>query len=141
MLLLENPGADSTNTALRAYANAALLYRQRQAEEAVRVTTDLLMHWGHHPVADETRYLRAQALRQTRRTREALAAFGELPLIHPDSPLCDRSLFNYAEILERELDDPSAALEAYTQLLTEHPGSLFVHEARARIRTLRESGA
>ncbi len=141
VLVLENPGMDSTNAALRAYASAALLYRQHKVEETVSVITDLLAHWGQHPVADEARYLRAQALRKAHRTHEALAAFGELPLIHPDSPLCDRSLFTYAEILERELGDISAALDAYTNLLTKHPGSLLVSAARARIRTLREAGA
>ena len=141
VLLLESPGADSTNSALLAFANAALLYRQQKAEETVSATTELLARWGQHPVADEARYLRAQALRKAHRTRDALAAFGEFPLIHPDSPLCDRSLFNYAEILERELGALSAALDAYTDLLTRYPGSLLDTETRERIRALREAGA
>ena len=140
VLLLENPAQDSSNTVLGAYAHVALLLRQRKEHEVLIKTAELLAEWGQHSIADEVRYLRAQAFRQSHQIHEALAAFGELPLIHPTSPYRDRSLFNYAEILEYELGEMSAALDAYTDLLTRFPGSLLVNEARARIRTLRETG-
>lgn len=140
LLLLENPVQDSAAAALRTFADASLLLRQRKEDEVIAQTEHMLARWGQHPIADDARLLRARAFRQANMVHEALAAFGELSLTHPDSPHADRSLFNYAEILEQDLGDSVAAADAYTDLLTRYPGSLFVNEARERIRTLRSSG-
>lgn len=140
LLLLENPAQDSAAAALRTFADASLLLRQRKEDQVIARTEYMLTRWGQHPIADDTRLLRARAFRQADMVHEALAAFGELSLTHPDSPHADRSLFNYAEILERDLGDLASASDAYTDLLTRYPGSLFVNEARERIRTLRSAG-
>ena len=141
VLLLENPGPDSLNTPLRVYGQASLMLRQRRAAEAIALTDDLLNRFGAHPLADEARFLRAEALREAGQAEEALAAFGEIPLIHPESFLADRSLFYSAEILEQDLHDTEAALTTYTQILTLFPGSLLVPDVRLRIRALRGDGA
>ncbi len=140
ILLLENPDTDSTNRALTGYAQARLLFRQQKAAETAHVAQDILAQWGRHPIADDVRFLRARALLLDNRPDEAMMAFGEFPLIHPQSPLRDRSLFYYAEILETFQGDAAGALQAYTNLLTQYPGSLLVSEARERIRALRSAG-
>jgi len=140
VLLLENRGPDSLDTPLRVFGEASLLLRQRRSAEVVK-HMDELLDVGAHPLADDARFLRAQALRESRRYEEAFSAFGELPLIHPDSPLADRSLFQAAEIQELELSDREGALETYTQILTHYPGSLLMPEIRLRIRALRGDGA
>ncbi len=137
LLLLESSASDSTNLALSSYAQALLLLRQQKANETVLRTQDILTQWERHPIADETRFLRAEALLMNGQADDALIAFGEFPLIHPQSPLRDRSLFHYAEILETIHGDTSGALQAYTDLLTQYPGSLLVEKVRERIRTLR----
>ncbi|MDE2833967.1 MAG: tetratricopeptide repeat protein [Bacteroidota bacterium] len=140
LLLLENPVQDSAAAALGAYAEARLLLRQQKEDAVIRRTDEMLSRWAHHPIADDARFLRARAFRQSHRIDEALAAFGELPLLHPNSPHSDNSLFMYAEILEQNINDPSAAADAYADLLTRFPGSLLVNEARERIRRLRIEG-
>ncbi|ARA92088.1 hypothetical protein AWN76_002145 [Rhodothermaceae bacterium RA] len=140
VLLIENTGPDSLNTPLQGYAHARLLLRQRRTPEAIAVLDSLLSAHGQHALADDVRFLRASALRTLGRSDEALAAFGEIPLMHPDSYLADRSLFAYAEILEQDLGRTREAIEAYTRLLTVYPGSLLAPEARLRIRTLRGEG-
>lgn len=137
VLLLENPEPDSTSYALLAYAKALLLLRQHQINETVHATQDILAEWGRHPVADDTRFLRAEALIQNGQIDDAAMVLGEFPLIHPESPLRDRSLFQYAEILETIKGDTEGALQAYTDLLTKYPGSLLVSQTRERIRALR----
>ncbi len=137
VLLLESPQPDSTNQALLSYAQALLLLRQQKANETVLITQDILTQWGAHPIADEARFLRAEAFLLNGQSEDALIAFGEFPLIHPESPLRDRSLFHYAEILETIQGDTAGALQAYTDLLTQYPGSLLVDKVRERIRVLR----
>ncbi|MFB3131407.1 MAG: tol-pal system YbgF family protein [Rhodothermales bacterium] len=139
--LLENRGPDSLDTPLRQYARASLMLRQRRVNEVVQLMDELLVEFGFHPLADDARFLRATAIREAGRAEEALAAFGELPLIHPQSPLADRSLFQAAEIQEQDLNDPEGALTTYTQILTHYPGSMLLPEVRFRIRALRGDGA
>ncbi len=141
VLLVENKGPDSLNTPLRRYAEARLLQRQRRPAEAVAVLDELLQTYGGHPLADDARFLRASILRRMGRAEDALAAFLELPLIHPQSTLADRSLFAAGELQESVFDDDEAALRTYTRILTEYPGSLLISDARARIRALRGDGA
>jgi len=136
VLLLDHPPLDSTNLALTSYANAKLLMRQHKLDETVRLTNEILHQWGQHSIADDTRFLRAQALQMAGQVNDALMAFGELPLIHPQSPLCDQSLFHYAEILETQ-DKFSEAVKAYNDLLIQYPGSLLASQVRERIRLLR----
>lgn len=137
VLLLETPPSDSTNQALQRYAHALLLKRQHKLDETAQVIQDILARWGRHPIADDARFLRAETLLLDGRSEDAMMAFGEFPLIHPESPLRDRSLFHYAELLEHAKHDSAAALQAYTDLLTQHPGSLLISKARERIRALR----
>ena len=141
VLLLENPGPDSLSTPLRTYGHASLMLRQRRTNEVVQAMDDLLHQYAAHPLADEARFLRAQALRDAGRTEEALAAFGEIPLLHPESPMADVSLLQYGEIQEQDLNDIDGALKTYTQILTLYPGSLLVPDVRLRIRALRGDGA
>ncbi|MFK7845778.1 MAG: tetratricopeptide repeat protein [Rhodothermales bacterium] len=140
VLLFENKGPDSLNTALNVYAQAALSKRQRSFDIALTKLDSLLLQFGAHPLADDARFLKATTLRETGQTDAALAAFLEFPLIHPESFLVDRSLFTAAEIYELELGDEELAAKTYSQLLTDYPGSLLSTKARDRIRVIRGDG-
>ncbi len=140
IVLLENTGPDSTNAALRAYAHLLLMQRQRRPEYVLQATDSLLAHYAGHPLADELRFVRAQALREVGRAAAAHTAFAEVALMYPHGPLADQSLFLAAEILELELANPREALEGYTDVLRAHPGTLLASEIRKRIRRLRSNG-
>ena len=49
----------------------------------------------------------------------------------------DDALFYSAELNETRLNDKAKALELYSNLLVEYPGSTYAIEARKRIRILR----
>lgn len=140
IVILENRGPDSLHTPLRMYARASLLLRQHQSRQAIATMDTLVNQYGAHPIVDDARFLRAKALRTTGSTQEALVAFGELPLVHPDSPFCDQSLFLVAEILDVDLGDHARAVEAYTNVLVQYPGSPLASAIRQRIRILRGDG-
>jgi TolA-binding protein len=137
VLLLENTGPDSLSTPLRTFARAHFLQRQRRPADAIETLDRLLSEYGTHALADDARFLRAQALRDAGKSKAAAAAFAEIPVIHPASFRADRSLFMAAEIMEPDLRVTPGAIDMYTRLLTEYPGSLLVAETRSRIRTLR----
>lgn len=140
IVILENRGPDSLHTPLRMFARASLFLRRHQSKHAIAIMDTLISQYGGHPIADDARFLRAQALRTAGSTQEALVAFGELPLVYPDSPFCDQSLFLVAEILDVDLGDHARAVEVYTHLLVQYPGSPLAAATRLRIRTLRGDG-
>lgn len=141
LLLMENRGPDSLDTPLTRFAHALLLRRQRHSDEALSSIELLLDQVSEHPLADDLRFERASLLRHHGQSIDALQAYLEIPLIHPESFLGDRCLFEAADIQAVELSDPTAAIATYSRLLSEFPGSLLVPESRARIRKLRGDGA
>lgn len=140
ILLFENRGPDSLDTPLRQFARSHLLERQRKYKEAKEILDHLLAQYTGHALADDVRYLRADILRKIGRPSDAYQAFAEIPLMHPESFLADKSLFMMGQVLEYDLDEKDKAIEAYARLLAEYPGSLLAPEARARIRSLRGDG-
>lgn len=137
VLLLENAGPDSLSTPLRMFARAHLLQRQRRPADATQALDKLLAEYGTHPLADDARFLRALTLRDAGQSEAAVTAFLEIPTLHPTSFRADRSLFMAAEIMEQDLGDTAGAIDMYTRLLTDYPGSLLTAETRSRIRKLR----
>lgn len=141
VLLFENRGPDSLDVPLSLYAKADLYKRQRRPDLALGELNTLLQDFGSHALNDDSRYLKAQLLRELGQSEEALALLGELPLMFPMSFLADQSLFLRAQIFEEDLNNPQEALDTYTRLLNDYPGSLLRTETRARIRALRTEGA
>ncbi len=141
LLIQENRGPDSLDTPLRRYAQARLLMNRNLPEAALDSLNVLQQDVGMHPIADDVTLLRARLLRRLRRPTEALALLLEFPLRYPRSPLRDQSLYEAARIQEEDLRDHAAALDTYTRLLTEFPGSPLIPEVRTRIRHLRGEDA
>jgi len=135
VLLRQNRGPDSLNTPLRLFADARLQERQHRYDQALATLDTLLSQHGRHPLADNARFFRAQALRAAGDTTQATQAFAEIPMMHPQSPFADRSLFARGQLLEAQ-NDLEGAVTAYNRLLEDYPKSLLASDARARIRSL-----
>ena len=140
VLIHENSGPDSTDAALVAFAHARMLQEQHRLQEAVAAYDRLLQQHGRHPIADEARYHRAEALFDSGEPTAAFEALMEVPLMYPKSMWADRSLFRAAVIREEHLEDGPSAVSIYLRLLSEYPGSLLSSEARKRIQSLRGGG-
>jgi TolA-binding protein len=118
-----------------------MFYGERRRPQVALDTLDaILAEFPQHPLADDVRFLRAKMLRDLALSVEAHDAFAEIPLLHPQSFLADQALFAAAEILETELGNKEAAVELYSRLLSQYPGSLLAGQARDRIRIMRGDG-
>ncbi|HUF08579.1 MAG TPA: tetratricopeptide repeat protein [Rhodothermales bacterium] len=137
VLLRENRGPDSLDSALRGYAQSDLAFRQRRFAEALDILEQLQLAHQKHPLIDEIRFKRSEALEQVGRFEESQAEFLAVATDYADSYLADRSLFAVARIYEERLGDAPAAIEAYSEVLLRYPGSLLAPKVRARIRKLR----
>ncbi len=76
---------------------------------------------------------RVRALLALKRPRKALQVLAEFEARQPDRKLGASLAFRKAEILERELGDPTRALRAYDAFLDAFPQSSRVDEAQAAI--------
>lgn len=137
VMLNDNRGPDSLDTALRRYARALLEQRQRQTGNALLTLNHLLEEFGSHKLADDAHFRRAAVLQELQRHEEAIQAWLEMPLLYPTSFLGDRSLFLAARTADRNLGDVDRAIALYERILAEYPRSLLVRNARDQIRILR----
>ena len=133
--LAENAGSKE---ALADYAHGEFLARQRRYTEAVAVFQDLVVRFPRALLADDAT-LRAGELQTAAGFYHESAATYQalLDTFKERSPLLDRAQYMMAVVYDRGIHDAGKALVAYELLLTQYPNSMFVDEARRRIRSLR----
>ena len=136
VLIQENRGPDSLNTALRTYARAQLRARQHRYDAATTHLDSLLQNHKRHTLADDAHFRRAEIYEAQGDTASALQAYQQFSRQHPHSPHADRSLYRLGELYESK-GQPETAIETYNRLLTEYPNSLLASDARSRLRVLR----
>lgn len=152
--LTENLKADETNDALllqylisehqlqylnvlKQYAHAELLARQLKMSEAVAEFSAIVTTYPEAPLADDAILKMAEYQIQLRRYNEALASYHKLLDDFPLSTEKDKTYFKIGELFQLYLTDKQNAMKAYQVILEKYPFSLFVEEARKRIRLLR----
>ena len=137
LLIQDNIGMDSTETAMKAYASVELLLFQNRTEEAIEKLGGMLKTFKGHSLEDEILFLRANTyLKQN----EVTKAVNDLELICQNFSidiLGDDALFLLAKTYQEKLDEKAKAMKLYQQLLQKYPGSIFGAESRKRFRNLR----
>jgi tetratricopeptide (TPR) repeat protein len=123
--------------ALTDFAHADLLVRQRKYSEALVRFQSIIAQFPLTPLVDDGMMRIGELQLLLNHVDEALLVFGKVVHDVPTSILRDHAQMRIAEVYETRLKDKQKALVAYEQLLTEFPSSLFVEEARKRIRILR----
>lgn len=137
LLIQDNTGMDSTETAMKAYAAVELLLFQHKTETALSRLNQLYETYRQHPLADELLWLRANTLLKENRPQEAVADLEKLLDHYAQDILGDDATFLLATVFQEKLKQPDRAMALYQHLLTTYPGSSYVAEARKRFRLLR----
>ncbi len=123
--------------ALTDFASADLLMRQHKNAEALVLFQEVTVRYGTTSLVDDA-MMRIGELQVTlNHVGDALEAFRKVADDMPTSILRDRAQMRVGELYENELKNKQKAIEAYEQVLVNFPNSLYVEEARKRIRTLR----
>ncbi|WP_210489843.1 tetratricopeptide repeat protein [Rufibacter aurantiacus] len=137
LLIIDNTGMDTSAAALKEYAAIDFLVFQHKYPEAMAALDKLLTKYPGHSLTDEIYFQKAELLQQTGQFQEAAKNL-QLIIENPKYDiLSDDALFLLAKLNEENLKQPEKAQELYNQLLVKHPGSVFVAEARKRLRKLR----
>jgi tetratricopeptide (TPR) repeat protein len=127
----------SNEKPLKEFAAADLLKKQRKLSEALARFESLLQSYPKTDIVDETLMNIGDLLTQMKRFPEAVTSFERLIKEFPESLTLDRALMKIAQIYELGMNEKAKAIDTYQKLLTEHPNSIYVSEARKRIRELR----
>ncbi len=149
MRIKENLAYDSLAEGLKEYASIELLLYQNRVDEAleriahlkegqVRVGSgDSLKTISNLSILDDVYWLEANIRLQKGEFDTAIALLKRIQDEHGDDILADDAFFTEGEILERQLNDKTRAMEIYREFLNKFPGSVYAAEARKRFRTLR----
>ncbi len=137
LLIMDNTGLDSTETAMKEYSNAELLLFQNKKYEAIDTLKHLYQKYQKHSLSDEILWLTAKTYMKLDSNQQALATLQTLTAKFGVDILGDDALFATAKLYQEKLNDKDEAMKLYQQLMEKYPGSIFVAESRKRFRLLR----
>ncbi len=137
LLITDNYGLDSNYTAMHQFAQADLLLEQHQYTQAFILYDSILTTFPYHGLADEILLRKAQAYQQQGYWKEAITFLEKLLKSYSEDILADDALFQLGDIYENHFFDKEKAIENYKKIIFQYKGSLYVVEARKRLRLLR----
>ena len=137
LLISDNTGLDSTETALQLYAEADLLFEQNQFLVAYTLLDSIKAAFVGHPLIDEILFKQYQINMRMHRTDSAKVCLEAIIKDFSFDILADEAIFRLAELYQFTYKQNDKASEMYQDILVKHPDSLFVIEARKRFRALR----
>ena len=137
LLITDNYNLDTTEIAMRTFAQADLLYYQQKYAEAILKYDSILIKFPGHSLSDEIYMRKSQIYLDNNRIQDALANYEQIELDWSYDILADDALYRRAKIYDDILNDYILAMELYEKILLEHNSSIFVVESRKRFRDLR----
>lgn len=137
LLIKNNSVLDTSDVAMKAYADTELLLFQNKKEEAMEALEKMRKKYKGHSLTDEILYQQASIALELGYYQQAVDKLSEITANWGRDVLGDDAYFLRARIYEEYLRDKEKAKEYYREFLTSYPGSLYVAEARKRFRALR----
>jgi tetratricopeptide (TPR) repeat protein len=127
----------STPQALKAFAYADLLIRQRKYSEALTRFQSIIQQFPNAQLIDDALMKTGELHLILDKPMDAINDFVFITDSLQMSIHKDRAQFRIAEIFDSVLNNSNQAIEAYQKLLAKYPNSLYAEEARKRVRILR----
>ena len=137
LLIIDNIGLDTSEFAMKEYAQIDLLLFQNRNSEALVALNQVFEKYKSHSLADDILWLRANTNLKINQPQKALEDLELLRKNYNFDILADDALFLEAKIYEENLQQKDKAMELYREILQKFPGSIFGAEARKRFRNLR----
>ena len=137
LLITDNYNLDTTEIAMRTFAQADLLYYQQKYSDAILKYDSILIKFPGHSLSDEIYMRKSQIFLDNNRIQDALANYEQIELDWSYDILADDALYRRAKIYDEILNDYTLAMDLYEKILLEHNSSVFVAESRKRFRDLR----
>jgi TolA-binding protein len=137
LLISENITADSTGEALQMFSRAEWQIFKHNDSLAIITLDSILRKYSSNEILDDSYYKLGELYLKKTDFQKAVSYFDTVSTKFNMGVLSDDALFKSATIYEKYLLDNNKAMEYYQKILTNHPGSILVNEARKRFRFLR----
>ena len=134
--IVKSDNSADSQEALKLYAKAALMSRQRRYSEARAVYKNLYEEYPDTPLSDDAFYLVGKLSATMGRFEESVETFDLFLVSYPESDLADKVLLSAGEISEIGLQESESSIYYYERLLIDHPRSIYADIARKRLRNL-----
>jgi tetratricopeptide (TPR) repeat protein len=136
VLISDNYNMDTSETAMKIFSLADMLSAQQQYPSALELYDSILNNFKNHSLNDEIIFRKAKIGLKQHLYQEAITNLKILVNDYPSSILLDNSLFLIGCVYQENIKDTDQAKKYFKTLLFEHPGSLYISEARKRFRKL-----
>ncbi len=137
LLIQNNTAFDTTELAMRSYAEVELLLFQNRPSEAISKLDSMLKEYAQHPLVDEIHWLEAKVNMRLGKFEQSLNSLNSIIAAYSQDILGDDAMFMKGKIYEEQLRDDKKAMEIYAEFLKDYPGSIYVADVRKRFRQLR----
>lgn len=138
MLIGNNLNLDTTAVPLTMFSKADLLFFRNKPDEAMVILEGLMEEFPYHTLVDDILYRKAKVEAEKQNYAQAVEYLETIVADFSFELLGDDALYMLAELYNYNLGKQEKAKELYKQMLTMHPGSVFIEESRAKYRELRE---
>ncbi|MGB0390048.1 MAG: tetratricopeptide repeat protein, partial [Salibacteraceae bacterium] len=140
-LITDNTTIDTNLHPMQMYAHAELWYVQKHFEESYKKLDTLQSYYPDHTLADEILFQKFKIRQSQKNYTECVNELTDLLSYYGQDILADDAAFNLGILYENHLNNREKAKEYYLLIMTDHPDSVFVTEARKRYRKLRGDSA
>ena len=137
LLINDNTVADSTQTALKAFAKGDYLLYQNRNQEAIAQFQLVLNTFKGDEIEAVTQLRLGKTYEKTAEYNLALSQYQSIIDHHSDGIYIDEALFFSAEIYSKRLNEPEKAKALYEKIIFNHQNSIYFVEARKKFRELR----
>jgi len=137
MLIKDNIGLDSNETALKYFATAEMMLQQNKTKQALNLLDTLENNYNTHSLIDEVLFLKASIYEKDGKTNKQIEMLEKLSKKYSQALLGDDAIYELAQIYDYQLNNKEKAMKYYKQIMFNFKGSIFVVESRKRFRALR----
>lgn len=138
LLIGNNLNLDTTAVPLQMFARSDLLFFRNKDSLAMATLDSLAELYPYHTLVDDILFRKSKIEINRQNYAEAAVHLEKIISDFSYDLLADDALYALAEIYNYNLDKKENAKELYKEMLTRHPGSVFVEESRQKYRELRE---
>ena len=137
LLISDNSFEDSTQTALKKYAQADLLTFQDKKEEALDLLNDILQNHKGEKIEDEALLKMGHLLETQKRFADAERYYKKIVAFYEEDILADDAHFALAQLYENEFLNIEKAKYHYEKIIYSYQDSYYFPQARQNFRKLR----
>ena len=137
ILITDNSTVDTSTVPLQLYADAKLLLKQNNPENALLKLDSINNKFPGHALEDDILYLRYEIYYNQKKYEESGTFLQSIISGYSYDILADKALFKLAELNQFKFENEEKAKELYQVILVDYKDSLYSTEARKRFRKLR----